>query len=96
MVCQNVYIPSTTALASLTEDGQTKGLEVGANVIMLIMTPPALRENYQIYSKKNMVDLDFAIKSIMEADRKIPSYLNLDKLNKIDRGEIDGKYTTGK
>ncbi|WP_027339671.1 [FeFe] hydrogenase H-cluster radical SAM maturase HydE [Halonatronum saccharophilum] len=96
LVCQNVYIPSTTALASLTKEGQTKGLEVGANVIMLIMTPPALRENYQIYSKKNMVDLDFAVRSIMEARRKVPTYLNLDKLENIDRGDIDGKYTTSK
>ncbi len=78
LVCQNVFIPSTTALASLTEAGQTEGLKAGANVIMLIMTPPALRESYQIYSNKNMVDLDFAIKSITEAGREVPGYLKID------------------
>ncbi|AGB42495.1 iron-only hydrogenase maturation rSAM protein HydE [Halobacteroides halobius DSM 5150] len=95
LVCQNVFIPSTTALASLTEDGQTEGLKAGANVIMLIMTPPALQENYQIYSNKNMVDLDFAIQSILEADRKIPPYINLDQLKRIDRSEINAENTTG-
>ncbi|GAB6137153.1 [FeFe] hydrogenase H-cluster radical SAM maturase HydE [Halanaerobaculum tunisiense] len=95
LVCQNVFIPSTTALASLTEDGQTEGLRAGANVIMLIMTPPALRDNYQIYSEKNMVDLDFAVQSILEADRKIPPYINLDQLKRIDRSEIDAENTTG-
>ncbi|SJZ80146.1 [FeFe] hydrogenase H-cluster radical SAM maturase HydE [Selenihalanaerobacter shriftii] len=95
LVCQNVFIPATTAIASLDSEGQEKALESGANVIMLIMTPPQLRENYEIYSNKNMVDLDWAVESIMAANRKIPEYLNLDKLNRIDRSEVDARYTTG-
>ncbi|MCK8816630.1 [FeFe] hydrogenase H-cluster radical SAM maturase HydE [Natroniella sulfidigena] len=75
LVCQNVYIPSTTALASLAEDGLTRGLEVGANVIMLIMTPTILREKYQIYSGKNMVGLKTAISSIKKAGREVPGYI---------------------
>jgi len=95
LVCQNVFIPATTAIASLDPEGQEKALQAGANVIMLIMTPPHLRKNYEIYSNKNMVDLDWAVESILAANRKIPGYLNLDKLRRIDRSDINGRNTTG-
>ncbi|WP_408955311.1 [FeFe] hydrogenase H-cluster radical SAM maturase HydE [Natroniella sp. ANB-PHB2] len=75
LVCQNVYIPSTTALASLAKEGLTKGLKVGGNVIMLIMTPRVLREKYQIYRDKNMINLEVATNSVKEAGRKVPGYI---------------------
>jgi len=77
IVCKRVFIPATTALASLDKDGQSKALKAGANTIMLINTPRKYRYNYQIYSEKNMVDLELAIKSVKEAGRKLPPYLKI-------------------
>lgn len=77
LICQNVYIPATTALASLSRDGFIQALCAGANTIMLIMTPSFHRENYQIYSNKNMVNLDFAISCISESGREVPEYLRI-------------------
>lgn len=77
LVCKNVFLPATTALASLDPDGQTKALKAGANTIMLISTPLKYRNNYQIYSNKNMIDLKSAIKAIKEAGRKLPKYLKI-------------------
>ncbi|MCT4564590.1 MAG: [FeFe] hydrogenase H-cluster radical SAM maturase HydE [Maledivibacter sp.] len=79
IVCKRVFIPATTALASLDSDGQTKALKAGANTIMLINTPKEYRHNYQIYSDKNMVDLQSAFKAVEEARRKMPPYLKVKK-----------------
>ncbi len=81
IVCKRVFIPATTALASLDPDGQTKALKAGANTIMLINTPAKYRYNYQIYSDKNMVDLKSAFKAVEEAKRKMPPYLKVTKLS---------------
>ncbi|AZR73528.1 [FeFe] hydrogenase H-cluster radical SAM maturase HydE [Anoxybacter fermentans] len=77
LVCQNVYIPATTALATLSKEGFIKALRAGTNTIMLIMTPPIYREKYQIYSNKNMVNLDFAVECIEKAQRELPSYIKV-------------------
>ena len=90
IVCQHVFLPATTAIASLHPDGQTLALMSGANTIMLISTPPHLRESYQIYSKKNMVDLSFAIKSTKDSGRKLPKYLNYNYLKETGY-DIDEK-----
>ncbi|TYQ15596.1 UNVERIFIED_CONTAM: biotin synthase [Acetivibrio alkalicellulosi] len=75
IVCKKVYIPSTTALASLDRDAQVWALKAGANTIMLINTPLKYRSNYRIYDDKNMVDLDAAIYAANKAGLKLPSYL---------------------
>lgn len=83
IICQNVFIPATTAISTLNREGQTKSLLAGANTIMLISTPERLREKYGIYSNKNMVDLDFAIESIKYSNRKLPKYLNYDYIEEL-------------
>lgn len=90
IVCQHVFLPATTAIASLHPEGQTLALEAGANTIMLISTPEHLRENYQIYSKKNMVDLSFAIQSTKDSQRKLPKYLNFGYIRELGY-EIEDK-----
>ena len=45
-------LPATTALASLHPQGRILGLESGANVVMPNLSPPALREQYNIYDGK--------------------------------------------
>ena len=75
LVCQKVYIPSTTALASLDKDAQVMALKAGANTIMLINTPSCYRTKYKIYDNKNMVDMEAAIYAVKKAGRKMPKYL---------------------
>lgn len=86
LVCKRVFIPATTALASLDPDGQIKALQAGANTVMLINTPARYRYNYQIYSNKNMIDLDAAIRAIQTTGRKFPSYLKIDVEGRTDAG----------
>ena len=78
IVCKRVFIPATTALASLDPEGQIKALQAGANTVMLINTPNKYRYKYQIYSNKNMIDLEAAIRAIQVTGRKFPSYLKID------------------
>lgn len=77
IVCKKVYIPSTTALASLSKDAQIRALKAGANTIMLINTPAKYRTNYMIYNDKNMVDIDSAIYAAKKAGLELPKYLKL-------------------
>ena len=78
LVCKRVFIPATTALASVDIKYQAKALMSGANTLMLVNTPAEYRENYQIYSDKNMIDLKSAYDSIIEANKKFPSFLKVD------------------
>jgi biotin synthase len=53
LMCPNVNIPSTTALATLSrEDGYRLGLQRGANVLMVNLTPLKYRSLYEIYPAK--------------------------------------------
>lgn len=80
IVCKKVYLPSTTALASLSKDAQVWALKAGANTIMLINTPVKYRTSYNIYDNKNMVDIEAAVYAAEKAGRKLPAYLRLDKI----------------
>ncbi len=75
LVCKNVYLPATTALASVDPEGQVKALRAGANTIMLISTPLQYRESYQLYSNKNMIDIQSAVDAVEGANRLLPKYL---------------------
>lgn len=50
----HAMIPSTTALATASADGQLQGILHGANVIMPDITPPAERGKYMIYDGKKI------------------------------------------
>ncbi len=45
-------IPSTTSLASVTDDGRERGILAGANVVMPNLSPPEFREWYALYNNK--------------------------------------------
>ena len=51
-------IPSTTALASISPDGRSRGLKAGANVIMPNLSPADCREKYSIYNNKKATGLE--------------------------------------
>ena len=73
LVIKNVFIPSTTALATLNREAQKKGLAVGANTVMIIVTPEQYRNNYLIYPNKLAVDLGWTLEMIDGLDRKVPA-----------------------
>ena len=77
IVCKRVFLPATTALATLDPEGQEKALSVGANTIMLINTPRKYRESYQIYSSKFAVDIESAIHVVKAVNRELPNYLKM-------------------
>lgn len=74
---KNVFIPSTTALATLVPEGLQRGLEVGANTIMYNLTPAQYRSDYVIYSDKAIVDLKKTVASVRAAGRKVPPSLKI-------------------
>jgi len=56
LVCPQVNIPSTTALASLDPiQGRELALQRGANIVMPNFTPPKYRQSYEIYPGKACV-----------------------------------------
>lgn len=74
---KNVFIPSTTALATLVPEGLQRGLEVGANTIMYNLTPSQFRNNYAIYADKAVIDLEKTVTAVRAAGRKVPSSLQI-------------------
>lgn len=53
LLCPDVNIPSTTALASMNrEEGRKLALQRGANVVMPNLTPAQYRRCYEIYPEK--------------------------------------------
>ena len=56
----HALIPSTTALASIAEDGRMRGLKAGANVIMPNLSPAECRDKYSIYNNKAATGLESA------------------------------------
>ena len=54
----NVLLPATTALGTLERNGFESGVLAGANVIMLNLTPPIERSQYQIYDGKASMSAD--------------------------------------
>lgn len=55
LVLKNAHIPSTSALATLDEEGREKGILAGANVVMPSFTPSPYRGNYLIYKDKKCI-----------------------------------------
>lgn len=53
-------IPSTTALATLCENGTELGILAGANVVMPNLTPAGYAEKYTIYNNKKIHDSESA------------------------------------
>lgn len=55
IITRNAYMPATTALASVGENGYREGLKVGCNVIMVNNTPEKYKALYEIYPNKKCV-----------------------------------------
>lgn len=60
IVLKDVNIASTTALQTIYTNGKEKGINFGANVIMPLLTPERVREDYKLYEEKPLTD-DFSL-----------------------------------
>lgn len=47
-----VLLPATTALATISKNGRSKGLQTGCNVIMPNLSPKDMRDKYELYNNK--------------------------------------------
>ena len=52
LIKPNILLPATTALATLSEDGRTKAVMCGANVVMPNLSPEDAKKNYNLYNGK--------------------------------------------
>ncbi|MBQ4085148.1 MAG: [Clostridia bacterium] len=52
LMCPNILLPATTALASLEADAQMRAIRFGANVIMPNLSPMSVRKKYALYDGK--------------------------------------------
>lgn len=50
----HILLPSTTALGTADDNGQIRGLDAGANVIMPNLTPLSVRSKYLLYDNKKI------------------------------------------
>ena len=64
---ENTLIPATSTFERLREDGQLLCFHAGANVITVNMTPPRLRDDYELYTERFYVGLDHARSTIRRA-----------------------------
>lgn len=65
----NALIPSTTALATIKEDGREKGILAGANVVMPNLSPVRFRKQYLLYNDKACMD-DEAAQSLASLQKR--------------------------
>ena len=52
IICPSVLLPATTALGTVNGDGREQGILSGANVVMPNLSPPTVRDKYQLYDGK--------------------------------------------
>jgi len=72
IVAPRMRMPATTALGSLApEDGLTRGLRAGCNVIMCDYTPESARALYSIYERKEVIMLSRAREAAAAAGRYV-------------------------
>ena len=72
ILLKKCLIPSVSALESIRSDGQTAGLNAGANVLTVNFTPREKRDLYRIYSASRfVVSLDHATNSIARAGLRV-------------------------
>ena len=67
---KNTLIPATSTFERLRKNGQLLCFDAGANVITVNMTPPRLRDDYELYSKRFYVGLEHARRTIELAGLK--------------------------
>ena len=84
LVIPDVFLPSTTAIGSVSAELQYKGLDVGCNVIMVNFTPTKYLENYAIYDNKRNVEFYQTVKDLLNSGKRLSPRV-LRAFNKIKK-----------
>jgi biotin synthase len=89
LLLPNALMPSSTALNTLSGNGYINGLNVGANVIMLNLTPDEERANYTLYEGKTQMDVQSKdainnLKSNLDNDGYVLDMSRGDHINMIN------------
>lgn len=84
----SALIPSTTALASLSDNGREKGILAGANVVMPNLSPNLAREKYTLYDNK----ASFGAESAEGLSLLIEKMENINYKISKDRGDYQDDY----
>ena len=77
----NANLPSTTALATLNEDGRVRGIMAGANVFMPNISPDIAKKNYNLYDNKLYSKMESAknLEDLKESFKKIGYEIVMDR-----------------
>ena len=81
-------IPATTALATLSPDGRTRGILAGANVVMPNLTPASRRGDYSLYEGKASTGAESA-EGLAELKKELNA-IGYDVI--VHRGDYDKNY----
>lgn len=65
LLMHDINIVASTALQSINCDGLRTGLMAGANIVMPVLTPENIRENYYLYENKSCKKADELIAEIV-------------------------------
>ena len=85
LLLPKTLLPVTTAVNTLDKKGWEKGIKAGANVIMPVVSPASVRDNYEIYQNKKNTDV-FLLDIIKDRVEKIGYKVDMgrgDSLNYI-------------
>ena len=52
LIKPTILLPATTALGTIDAAGREKGILAGANVVMPNLSPPDVRDDYELYDNK--------------------------------------------
>lgn len=65
LLMHDINIVASTALQSINSEGLRTGLKAGANIVMPVLTPENIRENYYLYENKSCKKADELIAEIV-------------------------------
>ena len=69
----HVLLPATTALGTLSEQGQIQGMQAGANVLMPNLSPDVAKKNYMLYDNKKNTGLE-AAQGLLKLDQELKKF----------------------
>jgi biotin synthase len=66
-------IPAVSALNLVEGDGYRRGLQAGANLVTINMTPDGMREDYIIYRRERFIMTEERVLAAIDAEGLVPS-----------------------
>lgn len=70
-------VPAVSALNLAADDGYRRGLQAGANLVTINMTPEQMREDYVIYKRDRFIMTEERVLAAIEAEGLVPSACGL-------------------